>query len=78
MNTMIDIKTQIYNHFYTRKKHFILGKPQLIINEGKEMFTISADYKGYPAFRVDHGVAHIYFTDVDEIVQFIEKHKHVM
>jgi len=75
---MIDIKTQIYNHFYTRKKHFILGKPQLIINEGKEMFTISADYKGYPAFRVDHGVAHIYFTDVDEIVQFIEKHKHVM
>lgn len=75
---MIDIKTQIYNHFFTRKKHFILGKPPLIINEGKESYIITAEYKGHPWFRVDHGVAHIYFTDVDEIIQFIEKHKHVV
>lgn len=72
---MIDIKTQIYQHFYTRKKHFILGKPPLVIIQDKEKYIISAEYNGYPAFKVDHGVVNTYFIDVDEMVAFIQKHK---
>lgn len=73
---MNDIKTRIYQHFYTRKKHFILGKPSLTIFQDKDRFEITAEYKNnMPIFKVEHGVAHIYFTDIDHIAEFIEKHK---
>jgi endo-1,4-beta-mannosidase len=73
---MNDIKSRIYHHFFTRKKHFILGKPPLMISQGKEIYYIYGEFKdGNPWFRVDHGVSHIYFTDIDNTVDFIEQHK---
>jgi hypothetical protein len=73
---MTDIKERIYQHFYTRKKHFIINKPSLTIFQNKDRFELTAEYKdGSPLFKLDHGVAHIYFTDVDSIVEFIEKNK---
>ena len=73
---MTDIKERIYHHFYTRKRHFILGKPTLTIFRDKDRYDISAEYKDKaPWFRVDHGVAHIYFSTVEDIAEFIEKNK---
>jgi hypothetical protein len=73
---MNDIKSRIYNHFFTRKSHFIINKQPLLITEGKEFFYLSAEYKdNQPWFKVDHGVSHIYFSEVDNIVDFIEKYR---
>lgn len=73
---MTDIKSRIYQHFFTRKKAFILGKPSLKVFQDKDSFEIFGEYNdGKARFKVDHGVAHIYFSDVDNIVEFIEKHK---
>ena len=73
---MTDIKSRIYQHFYTRKRHFILGKPSLTIFQDNDRFEVTAEYKeGGPWFKVDHGVAHISFSDIDSLVDFIEKHK---
>lgn len=74
---MTDIKERIYQHFFTRKKSFILGKPSLTIFQGKDRFDITAEYKDKPIFRIEHGVAHVYFSDIDNIVDFIEKRKEV-
>jgi hypothetical protein len=73
---MTDIKARIYQHFYTRKKNFILGKPVLTIFQDKDRFDIRGEYEDKQIrFKLDHGVAHIYFTDIDNLVEFIEKHK---
>jgi hypothetical protein len=70
------IKSRILQHFYTRKRHFIIGKPSLTIYQDKDRFDLIAEWKdGAPHFKVDHGVAHIYFNDIDNVVEFVEKHK---
>ena len=76
---MNNIKSRIYHHFFSRKQHFIIGKGPLEIPISREKFSISAEYKnGEPWFKVEYGVAHIYFADVDNIVEFIEKHKETL
>lgn len=73
---MTDLKARIFQHFYTRKKHFIIGKPSLTIYQDKDRFDLSAEWKdNAPLFKIDHGVAHIFFSDIDNLVEFIEKHK---
>jgi hypothetical protein len=70
----MDIKSKLLNHFYTRKQNFILGKPTLTLFEGKERFDVSSDYVDKkPRFKIDHGLANIYFSNVEDIVDFIEK-----
>lgn len=73
---MNDIKDRIYNHFFTRKRYFILGKPVLTIRVGKEIFNITGEARdGIPSFKVEHGLAILYFNDAEGVIEFIEARK---
>lgn len=73
---MNDLKSRIYQHFFTRKKYFILGKPPLLVHQNKDYFAINGEVlDGTPRFRVDNGMKHNYFTEVDNVVEFIDKFK---
>lgn len=71
---MDDIKDLIYQHFFTKKLSYIIGRPALEMPVGKEVFLIKGEYKNKkPWFKVNRGVADIYFINVEKIAEFIDK-----